>query len=196
MQIFVKNFSSTIIQLEVDPSDTIQKVKATIQEKIGIRPQHQQLLFGGTELVKEKQIADYAIVENSRIDLMPLYPEVGVEEGATQNGKDFISFHSNCKEWTTDLLVSNGTLIEEKEKWKKFSYSLTEQIVQIKKINKQTETELQLTKEDLQRTKEELKTTNERLTKVKTALDNHLSECDIKIEKLMNLFEQSKLSSL
>lgn len=224
MHIFVQNFSSKTIQLDVEPSDTIQKVKVAIQEKMGIKPEHQQLLFSGTELVTKKRISDYAIVDDSRIDLVPLYPEVGVDEGATQNAKDFISFHSNCKEWMTDLLVSNGTLIEEKEKWKKFSYSLTEQIVQIKKSNKQTETELQLTKEDLQWTKEELQrtredlqrakeelqktkevlnttndelhATNEGLTKVKTVLDSHLSECDVKMEKLMNLFNKNKLNGL
>lgn len=100
---------------------------------ISFRPDHQRLMFSSTELKDAKMISDYNIFENSRIDVIPLYPKVKIEKDATQNVKDFIAFNSNCEEWMTKSLVSNGSLIEEKDKLKSFSYNLTKRMFQITK---------------------------------------------------------------
>ena len=70
MQIFVKTLTGKTITLDADPSDSIESIKAAIEDKEAIYSDKHRLIFKGKELTDDRTLSDYSIPNESTLHLV------------------------------------------------------------------------------------------------------------------------------
>ncbi|KAH7730161.1 polyprotein [Aphelenchoides avenae] len=70
MLIKVKTLTGKEIELDIEPTDKVERIKEKVEEKEGIPPPQQRLIFAGKQMSDEKTASEYKVVGGSVLHLV------------------------------------------------------------------------------------------------------------------------------
>ncbi|KDR21761.1 NEDD8 [Zootermopsis nevadensis] len=70
MLIKVKTLTGKEIEIDIEPTDKVERIKERVEEKEGIPPQQQRLIFSGKQMNDEKTAQDYKVQGGSVLHLV------------------------------------------------------------------------------------------------------------------------------
>ena len=69
MRLQVKTLTGKEIEIDIEPTDTIERIKERVEEKEGIPPVQQRLIFAGKQMNDDKTAKEYNIEGGSVLHL-------------------------------------------------------------------------------------------------------------------------------
>ncbi len=70
MQIFLKTPRGKILTINLQPSDSIERLKQKIRDQEGIPSDQQRMVFAGKQLEDDRTLSDFKIQKESKIHLI------------------------------------------------------------------------------------------------------------------------------
>ncbi|KAI1721836.1 ubiquitin family domain-containing protein [Ditylenchus destructor] len=70
MLIKVKTLTGKEIELDIEPNDRVDRIKEKVEEKEGIPPSQQRLIFAGKQMNDDKTASEYKVIGGSVLHLV------------------------------------------------------------------------------------------------------------------------------